>query len=271
MTPDKKILIVEDEVITGMDVQRRLIKLGYSVPELAYSGEEAIEKARNNIPDLILMDINLHSKIDGIEAASRIHSFMDVPIIYLTAYTDEKTLERAKITEPYAYLVKPFKDRELQINLEIAFYKNRMEKLLKESNDRLRESKQWLTCAINSIGDAVIATDQKGAIRLINPIAQAMTGWKEEEAMGKDIKTVFQVVSEGTDNKVEDPVKKVMKEGMFYGLADHTILIGKNGSRIPIDIIGTPINDENNLIGVVLVFYDILERQKIETSLKKNI
>lgn len=268
MTIDKQILVVEDEIIIGMDIQRRLKNLGYSVPVVASSGEEAIIKVRENNPDLVLMDINLYGKMDGIEAASKIHSFSDIPVIYLTAYTDDKTFERAKITEPYAYIIKPFKDRELQINLEIAFYKNRMERMLKESYENLRKSKQWLAAAIDSIGDAVIATDEKGIIKLINPIAQMMTGWKEEDALGKDLITVFNIVTEGTGEQVEDPVKKVIREGIFYGLADHTILVTKFGSEIPVDIIGSPIKDEGNIIGVVLVFYDILERKKIESGLK---
>lgn len=100
MTENKQILVVEDEVVTGMDIQRRLKNLGYDVPVVVTSGEKAIEKAKENHPDLILMDINLNREMDGIEAASRIQSFSDIPVIYLTAYTDEITLERAKITEP---------------------------------------------------------------------------------------------------------------------------------------------------------------------------
>ena len=269
MTADIQILVVEDEVIVAMDIQRRLKNLGYIVPFVVSSGEEAITKVSENHPDLVLMDINLYGEMDGIEAASKIHAFSDIPIIYLTAYTDDKTLERAKISEPYAYIIKPFKDRELQINIEIAFYKNRMEKTLKESYENLRKSKQWLAAAIDSIGDAVIATDEKGIIRLINPIAQMLTGWKEEDALGKDLGNVFNIVTEGTDKQVEDPVEKVIREGMFYGLSDHTILVTKSESKIPVDIIGSPIKDEGNIIGVVLVFYDILERNKIENGLKK--
>lgn len=268
MTANKQILVVEDEIITALDIQRRLKKLGYDVPVVVVSGEEAITKAKENNPDLILMDINLYGKMDGIEAASRIHSFADIPIIYLTAYTDEKTLERAKISEPYAYIVKPFKDRELQISLEIAFYKNRMERKLKESYKKLKESEQWLTAAINNIGDAVIATDQKGVIKVINPIAEALTGWKEDEAIEKYLTDVFNIVSEGIDKQVENPVEKVIREGMFFGLADQTILIARNGMRIPVDIIGMPIRDEKNVIGIVIVFYDIIERKRLMNGLK---
>ena len=196
MADEKQILVVEDEVIVGMDIQRRLKNLGYIVPVVVSSGEEAITKVRENNPDLVLMDINLYGKMDGIEAALKIHSFSDIPVIYLTAYTDEITLERAKITEPYAYIIKPFKDRELQINLEIAFYKHKMEKLLKESERSLREKNQWLAAVIESIGDAVIATDPEGTIRLMNPIAEALTGWKQNEVLGKPLACIFNIISE---------------------------------------------------------------------------
>jgi len=212
MAEEKQILVVEDEAIVGMDIQRRLINLGYIVPVVVSSGEEAITEVRENNPDLVLMDINLYGEMDGIEATSKIHSFSDIPIIYLTAYTDEKTLERAKITEPYAYIIKPFKDRELQINLEIAFYKNRMEKLLKESERNLREKNQWLGAVIEGIGDAVITTDPEGTIRLMNPIAEALTGWKQEEALGKHLECVFNIIGEETRKQIEDPVKKQLKK-----------------------------------------------------------
>jgi CheY-like chemotaxis protein len=115
------------------------------------------------------MDIVIHGGMDGIETAGKIRSFFDIPVVFLTAYADEKTLERAKITEPFGYLIKPFKERELHVTIEIALYKHEMEKKLKEKN-------QWLVSVIESIGDAVIATDPDGTIRLMNPIAEALTG-----------------------------------------------------------------------------------------------
>jgi signal transduction histidine kinase len=141
MIRGKQILVVEDEFITAMDLQNRLKNLGYDAPVIVSSGEEAIKKVKENNPDLVLMDINLNGEMDGIEAASKIHSFSDIPIIYLTAYSDEKILERAKITEPYAYIIKPFKDRELQINLEIAFFKNKIQKMSLENEGLIRASK----------------------------------------------------------------------------------------------------------------------------------
>jgi PAS domain S-box-containing protein len=257
-----RILIVEDESIVAEDIQRSLENMGYSILSIVSSGEEAIEKVKENEPDLVLMDIMLDGEMDGIEAADMIHSFSNIPIIFLTAYSDEKILERAKITEPFGYIIKPFRERELHINIEIALYKSEMEK-------RLKDSQHWLASTLQSIGDAVIATDIKGIIKLINPLAQALTGWKQEDALGKHISKVFNIFSESKETKIKDPVAKVIEEGIFYGLAENTILVSKSGTRIPVDIIGSPIKDDrNDVIGVVLTFYDIIQRKKIENSLR---
>lgn len=128
----KKILVVEDETIVAEHIRRSLQNLGYSVPITVSTGEKAIKEAENNKPDLVLMDIVLEDKMDGIEAAMQIRSCFDIPVVYLTAYSDEKILERARITEPFGYVIKPFDERELKINIEIALYKHKMESALRE-------------------------------------------------------------------------------------------------------------------------------------------
>ena len=123
-----QILVVEDEYIVAKDIQNSLEKLGYTVPAIAASGEEAINKIREIQPSLVLMDIVLKGTMDGVETANQIRTKFDIPIIYLTAYSDEKTLQRAKITEPFGYLLKPFEERELYSTIEMALYKQEMEK-----------------------------------------------------------------------------------------------------------------------------------------------
>ena len=257
----KEILVVEDEIIVGEHIRRCLQNLGYSVCSVASSGKKAIEEAEEKKPDLVLMDIVLQGEMDGIETASQIRSRFNIPVVYLTAYSDEKILERAKITEPYGYIIKPFNERELHINIEIALYKHTAERELSEKN-------QWLSAIIKGIGDAVIATDPEGNIKLMNPIAEAMTGWRQEEAFGKPLVTVFNIVSENRNDRVENPVTKAIKEDSFYGLADHTVLVAKEGTEMPVDVIGSAIKgDRENIIGVVLIFYDIIERKKINERL----
>ncbi len=131
-----RILVVEDETIVALDLQNSLKVLGYEVVGTASSGVEAIARAEKARPDLVLMDIILKGDMDGVETAESIRSRMDIPVIFLTACADEKTLQRAKVTEPFGYLIKPFEERELHGHIEIALYKHRMEKQLRESEER---------------------------------------------------------------------------------------------------------------------------------------
>jgi CheY-like chemotaxis protein len=129
--PDNKILIVEDEAIVAIEIKDKLKWLDYPVAGISSSGEDALKKTEELRPDLVLMDINLGEGIDGIETAGRIQSRFNIPVIYLTAYTDEETLQKAKLTKPYGYITKPFNDRELHIIIEIALYKHKTEAELK--------------------------------------------------------------------------------------------------------------------------------------------
>ncbi len=123
-----KIMIVEDEWITADDIRMSLQSLGYTVTSTVSSGEEAIQNAEKHKPDLVLMDIMLRGEMDGIEAANQIRSRFNIPIVYLTAYTNETVLERAKKTEPFGYIVKPFAKQDLKVAIEIALYKHKAEK-----------------------------------------------------------------------------------------------------------------------------------------------
>jgi PAS domain S-box-containing protein len=153
----------------------------------------------------------------------------------------------------------------LRINIEIALYKHKMER-------ELKESERWLAATLKSLGEAVIATDRKGIIKIMNPFAEVLTGWTREESLGKTLASIFNVISEGTDKQTEDPVTKAIRQDSFYGLADHTVLISKECVRIPVDIIGTVIKDDaDSVIGVVLVFYDIIERLRIDETLKRAL
>lgn len=256
-----QILVVEDESIVAEDIRRSLQKLGYAVPSVVASGEEAVKKVEEISPDMVLMDIMLAGEMDGIEAADKIRSNFNVPVVYLTAYSDGKILERAKLTEPFGYIIKPFKERELQINVEIALYKYKMER-------KLKESKEWFSTTLRSIGDAVVATDSKNCVIFMNPVARFLTGWKLEDASGKALNEVFNIVNEDAD-VVENPVAKAANEGVVVEQANQTVLISRDGTKIPIDENIDPIKDDKgNIIGSVLVFRDITERRQAEEEIR---
>lgn len=122
-----RILVVEDERIIAMDIQDRLRRWGYDVPEIAASGEEALRKTERIQPNLVLMDIKLQGNMDGIEAAKEIQKRFSIPIIYVTAYADETTMSRVKETEPYGIILKPFGERELHSTIETVLNKLKME------------------------------------------------------------------------------------------------------------------------------------------------
>jgi PAS domain S-box-containing protein len=258
-----KILIVEDEGIEALDLQHRLTSLGYAAPDIASTGEEAVGKAGESCPELVLMDIMLGGEIDGVTAAEQIQARFDVPIVYVTAYADEVTLQRAKITEPYGYIVKPFKERELHITIDMALYKHKMER-------KLKESEKWLAMTLRSIGDAVIATDKSGLITFMNPVAEGLMGWKLTEVLNRKLTEVFNIINMDSRKPVEDPVTKVIREGFTVGLANHTILMARDGTEISIDDSAAPIKDDKgNIIGVILVFRDITDREKAEEELRR--
>ena len=141
------IFIVEDEAIVANDIKETLKNLGYSVPGIAKSGELALEMVSELRPDLVLMDIHLATRMDGIEAAGKIHVLYDIPVIYLTAYADKALLDRAKVTEPYGYVIKPYDERELHSVIEMALYKHRIEREIRKRDAVLfavSSSVEWL-------------------------------------------------------------------------------------------------------------------------------
>ena len=174
------IMVVEDERVVALDIRSQLRSMGYTVPPPVSRGEDAVSAVSTLGPDLVLMDIHLKGEMDGIQAAKQIREELNVPVVFLTAYADDDTLRRAKVTEPYGYVVKPFEERGLYTAIEMALHKHRME-------EELRESRRWLSAVLDSIGDAVIATDAQGHVKFMNPVAQTLTGWDKSQASGREV------------------------------------------------------------------------------------
>lgn len=175
---------MEDEAIVAMDIRHRLQKLGYEPVRSLTTGEEAIELAPELGPDLVLMDIQLAGEIDGIRAAEVIRNRTGTPVVFLTAYSDRDSLERAKVADAFGYLLKPFEERDLGIAIEMALYKERMQR-------QLSESREWLRGTVAALHEGVITTEAAGTIRFMNRRAAELTGRDEEAAQGCHIDDVL--------------------------------------------------------------------------------
>lgn len=248
------ILIVEDESIIAMELDARLRELGYGVSDTASTGEEAIIKAGDTRPDLVLMDIMLKGNMDGIEAAHQIEARFHLPVIYLTANTDPVTIQRAKLSGPYGYLIKPFEEEALKITIEMALYKHSME-------TKLRQSESRLNTMLKSVSEAVIATDNEGCIIFLNRTAEEITGWEDHDARGVKKTAVFNLDPSSTAN--------IDGLGILSPFKEYTILIGKHGVRIPIEFSSSPIVDDEAVTwGEITTFQDVSDRIKTEKRIK---
>jgi PAS domain S-box-containing protein len=243
------IMIVEDEIVVAMELEERLKSMGYRISVVVSSGEAAVSGVESCQPDLILMDIRLHGKIDGIQAARLINKRYDVPIIYLTAYADDATLNRAKLTQPFGYLIKPFSEKELKTTIEVSLYRHQQEKLIKKSA-------QYFSETIRLLAAAVIIVDEDGFIRYLNHVAEILTGWNQEEAAGKPLPEVYALRDPETGGVMENPVPMTLKMGGMSGISTH-VLISKSETEVNIESCVAPLfNEDSKFSGIVLTFQE---------------
>lgn len=292
------ILIVEDEIIVAKDLQMKLEKLGYTVIDIVTKGEDAITTAEKKFPDIVLMDIHLEGKLDGIDAAENIRTKYSIPVIFITAYGDEDTFSRAKITEPYGFILKPFETRELHSNIEIALYKYQIEKELteyrhnlenlveertkelKESNKKLQkeiiqrqkaeheatQAKKSLENVINSASEIIIAIDNHFTIQLWNKSVELLTGYTQKEVMRKP-PSKLEVFGETEDLLIH--LEKIFrgKTTPLNELILNTIYDEKKYFQISYSTIR---DDLNNEIGVLLIGKDITSLRELQGRLQKG-
>ncbi|MBD2465061.1 response regulator [Oscillatoria sp. FACHB-1407] len=253
-----RILLVEDERIIARDIRLSLENLGYTVAAIASSGEEAIAKAAELQPDLILMDIRLETEMDGIQAAAHIWRDFQIPFIYATGYSDRSTLERAKVTNPFGYILKPIEERELYVAVETALQRFQL-------SIELQRREEWLTAILRGMGDGVIVVNADAQVTFLNSVAEQLLSTSQEAVYNHPISDVFQIVHEETLAPVENPVMAALNQGEIKALPDHTLLIAGNGRMIPIADSAAPLRDEHYTItGAVLVFRDITEKRQAE-------
>lgn len=257
-----RVLVVEDEIVVSEDLQQRLCQLGYEVVGAADTAAEAIELACASRPDVALMDIMLHGKPEGIEAAEHLKRELDIPVIYLTAHSDSATLQKAKLTDPSGFIVKPFEERQLQAALELAPHRHEME-------SKVRRAASWLKATLSSVGDAVIATNTNAEVLLLNAAAEELSGWTREDASGKPCSEVLRLIDAKSRQRVDDPATCAMRYGSVIRLAPDTVLIRRDGQERYVDDSAAPITDETGeTLGAVVILVDATDRAEARNRLQ---
>ena len=259
----KKILIVEDEGVVALSLQAVLNKMGYMVVGIAITGNEAIRMATDLHPDVILMDIHIKGDKDGIQTTEKINEFSDVPVIYLTAYADDETVNRALKTRSHSYLVKPYNPRELYSNIEFAIYKRRLK-------DRIGTYRENLELLLTKVSDTGIIFDTNGKVVYLNSAAETLTGWKSDELIGKNVFDILNISVSQIDDVIDDTISRTLSLGAINYLPPVATIQTKGGKTRRVNLKTGLVKDdsgEHKFIVILLKEHAVANLEQI--SLKK--
>jgi PAS domain S-box-containing protein len=246
------VFIVEDELIEAEDIRHTLKRQGYSITGIARSGESALSTLRETSPDLILMDIHLGGTMDGIDTAEQIRALYHIPVIFLTAHADDTTLGRAKVAEPYGYILKPFDDRELHSVIEMALYKHRME-------EQLKESERIIRVLANAIPDAIMLVDHNNQIIALNDAMARRIG-RDNNWLQNDAALLYD--SAGVFTSMQSQMEKTLRTRQRVRFEED---IGEEWAEISLTPVGEPFEDHPR---VLIQYHDITDYKRFEEQLK---
>ena len=259
----QRVLIVEDEALIAMELEAFLHDFGLDVVGMAHTGAAAIALARRERPDLLMMDIVIKGPIDGIETARRIREELDVPVVFLTAYGDQATLERAKSTEPYGYVLKPYRPDSLRAAVTVALYKHQLEL-------QLKQSEQWFAKTLHFLTDGVISADASTRVRSMNAAAEALTGIAAGAAVGQPVSNVCRLREDVAGQPFSDIVAEALARDSPVPPRS-ALLERRGGGTVAVDASAALIlDDEVRILGSVLVLRDITARRQMEADLRHS-
>jgi len=256
-----KILITEDDIFSASLLKEILTQFGYNIIATASDGKESIEKATEFQPDLVIMDISMPGEIDGIQASTLIRQKLNIPVIYLTGNQDDNILKRALETQPSGYILKPFNKTELFTVIEMAYQQHSLK-------EKLRQNEQMLSLTLQSIGDGIISTNEKGQINFINEVAQNLTECNKENAILKNLTDIYRIQNDKTGEFINLILNSDFDYEHFSSLNDISLLSKKN-QLIPIEHKIAPIKNESIIKGFIITFRDIANKKNARELLEK--
>lgn len=262
--PAIDILIADHDSSVAGELAVYLEGFGYRVIEITNSGEDALVKIRALNPDLVLMNIRLKGTIDGIQTGSLIRSYRDTPIIYIVNSGNRDTIRRATATEPFGYIFTPFDEKRIFATIETALIRHELE-------SKLHQSRQWLNTTLTSIGDGVIATDEQGKVRFINPSAMELTGWPHTEAIERSLPEIFPLIHEISQQPIHLLDMEANSVAAEQKKSNAGLLLTRKGRPIPVEANLTSIRDaKGQIYGMVLVFRDVTQNRKILQEIRRQ-
>ncbi|MDO8841792.1 response regulator [Methanocalculus sp.] len=254
MTGTIRILVVEDEALVAQDLKEMLQGLGYEVPGIAKTGERAIALAGEHQPDLVLMDINLASEMDGITAGGEIRSRWGIPIIYVTAFATQVIIDRAKKTSPAGYILKPFNERQIQTALEIALYNHELEK-------KVTENERTIRILANAIPDAVMLLDHNQNIIALNDAMVRRLGYNYDQV---NADSPVRLDQNGQSTSLESQIGEILRSGQPVRFEEKN----QDGCfEISLILIA---GAEGQTSQIFVQYHDITDHKRLEEALKKE-
>jgi len=255
-----RVSIIEDDLSLCTVLKKVLSDSGYKVQQIYHSGEEFLKNISIDKPDVILMDIMLEGRLNGIETASMAKQILNAPVIFMTANNDDKIFLEAVKEDPFAYIVKPFHEKELERSIQLSLFKHHTEA-------GMLSNREWLQKILMSIGDGVITADKNGIVTFINPIAEALTKYPSKKALGMHMNDIFKIEHEN-GSLISNPFKRVIDEGIIIHLENQIVLTDMNGCKKPISDSGAPIRGADGEVnGVVIIFKD----NSVQEEMKRSI
>jgi len=254
------ILVVEDEGVVALDIQKALVDMGYDAYAVAASAEEALARSEERPPDLVLMDVRIRGDRDGVTTAGLLRERYDVPVIFLTAYADDVTVERAGRVDPYAYLIKPVQPAELKVAVQTSIRRH-------DEEIGLRQRARWFSTALRSIADGVVTVDPEGRVTFMNEAAERLLGCGAGKSVGRSLLEMLQFLDTAGIAMAESSLAETLRrrpttvgEARLPGVAD--------GPSRPVTFTMAPVIEDGLVRGVVVVIRDATDQQRRQERLE---